>query len=211
MSSPVGRTARMSGLAVNRPIAPTTPSGASQSTTSSSAPTNSRRYWARENRNSGNRTTTTAPINGPRTVPDPPIITTSRNRMDWKNGKDSGLMKLVIDAKTAPARPARTADSAKAMVRIQTRLSPRDWPAISESRTARMARPHGLAFSLANRTIAMVVKATTNRAMSRSSKECPKAPGVGMFMIPFQPPVTSLHSAALCSTTKPNAMVTMAR
>ena len=30
-------------------------------------------------------------------------------------------------------------------------------------------------------------------------------------MIPFQPPVTSFHSAAPCSTTKPNAMVTMAR
>ena len=91
--------------------------------------------------------------------------------MDWKKGKDSGLMKLVMDANTAPARPARTADSAKAVVRIRIRSSPRDWPATSESRTARMASPHGLALSLANRTMAAVVKATTNRAMARSSKE----------------------------------------
>ena len=30
-------------------------------------------------------------------------------------------------------------------------------------------------------------------------------------MIPFQPPVTSFHSAAPCSTTNPNAMVIIAR
>ena len=30
-------------------------------------------------------------------------------------------------------------------------------------------------------------------------------------MIPFQPPVTPFHSAAPCSITKPNAMVTIAR
>ena len=30
-------------------------------------------------------------------------------------------------------------------------------------------------------------------------------------MSPFQPPVSARHSAAPCSTTNPNAMVTMAR
>ena len=35
--------------------------------------------------------------------------------------------------------------------------------------------------------------------------------GRGTFMIPFQPPVRLFISAALCSITKPNAIVTIAR
>src|SRR5215469_4791674 len=48
----------------------------------------------------------TAPISGPQTVSMPPTMTTSRNRIDWKNGNESGLMKFVADAKTPPATPA---------------------------------------------------------------------------------------------------------
>ena len=39
----------------------------------------------------------------------------------------------------------------------------------------------------------------------------PNRRGAGMPERPFQPPVSSLHSAAPCSTTKPNAIVIMAR
>ena len=91
----------------------------------------------------------TAPATGPITRSAPPIITTSRNRIDWKNGNDSGLMKLLIDANMPPASPAAAAESANAVVRISTGSSPIDWLAVSESRSARMARPHGLALSSA--------------------------------------------------------------
>ena len=131
--------------------------------------------------------------------------------MDWNKGKDSGLMKLVMTAKMDPARPVKTADRVKAMARMSTGLSPSDCPATSESRTARMAMPHGLAARRANRNTEITASAATKSAMSRSANVYPKASGTGMFIIPFQPPVSSFHSAAPCSTTKPKAMVTMAR
>ena len=88
-------------------------------------------------------------MSGPSTRSAPPIMTTSRNRIDWKNGKDSGLMKSLMAAKTPPARPATAADMANATVRISVGSRPIDWLATSESRTARMALPHGLASSRA--------------------------------------------------------------
>src|SRR5207344_2994996 len=45
---------------------------------------------------SGSSTTTQAPISGPSRRSAPPSMTTSRNRIDWKKGNDSGLMKLLI-------------------------------------------------------------------------------------------------------------------
>ena len=76
-------------------------------------------------------------------------MTTSRNRIDWKNGNDSGLMKSLMAANTPPARPATAAEMANATVRMSVGSRPIDWLATSESRTARMALPHGLASSRA--------------------------------------------------------------
>ena len=101
-------------------------------------------YSASSDRNSGSKTTMAAPMSGPKTVPAPPTITTRRNKIDWKNENELGLTNAVIGANKPPASPAAAADSAKAMVRMVTVLRPIDCPAISESRTARMARPQGL-------------------------------------------------------------------
>ena len=56
-----------------------------------------------------------------------------------------------------------------------------------------------------------VVTASTSNVVARSDMSAPNQRGAGMPEMPFQPPVNSLHSAAPCSTTKPNAMVTIAR
>ena len=111
-----------------------------------------------------------APTTGPSTVPIPPMMVTSRNRIDWRKGNDSGLMKLVREAKIAPATPVIAAERANAAARIVTGSSPSDRAASSESRTARIARPQALAFSFANSATVPIVRAAIRRAMSRSTK-----------------------------------------
>jgi hypothetical protein len=59
--------------------------------------------------------------------------------------------------------------------------------------------------------LASTVSATVRKAMPFSPMSVPNKVGAGMPDKPFQPPVRSCHSAAPCSTTKPKAMVTMAR
>ena len=54
-----------------------------------------------------------------------------------------GVTKPDSGANSAPARPAHAADTANAMVLIVTGLRPIDSAAVSESRTARIALPHG--------------------------------------------------------------------
>ena len=120
-------------------------------------------------------------------------------------------MNWVREAKIAPATPVIAAERVNAAVRIITGSSPSEREASSESRTARIALPHALASRRAKRTTVATVRRATSSATSRSMKVYPKASGRGMNMIPFQPPVTSFHSAAPCSITKPNAMVTIAR
>src|SRR6187455_2172825 len=99
-----------------------TPFGAIHSTTSSNAPTNSSRYSARKDRNSGSITVIAAPTAGPSTQPDPPTITASRNRIDCENGNESGATNIISGAKIAPANPANTADTANAAVLTLTGL-----------------------------------------------------------------------------------------
>ena len=120
------------------------PSGAIQSTTRSSAPKKSSRYSARPARNSGRSTTTAAPASGPVTVPAPPMITTSTNRIDCENPNVDGVTKPESEANRPPARPAHAADAANAAVFTVTGLSPIDSAATSESLTARIAAPHSL-------------------------------------------------------------------
>ena len=124
--------------------APTTPSGASHSTTSSSAPKKSSRYSASAARNSGSSTTIAAPTSGPATEPAPPMITTSTNRIDCENAKVDGVTKPDSAAKNAPATPAQNAEMAKAAVLMRTGSRPIDSAAISESFTARIAAPQRL-------------------------------------------------------------------
>ena len=56
-----------------------------------------------------------------------------------------------------------------------------------------------------------MVSATISNVVSRSVNSCPNTLGAGMPSNPFQPPVRPLHSTAPCSTTNPNAIVTIAR
>ena len=120
-------------------------------------------------------------------------------------------MKLLSVANRAPAMPARNADAMNATVRTTTTFKPIDWLAISASRVAHMARPHLLFLNCANSISSTVISAIAITAMPNSFSVCPKNPGRGMFITPFQPPVKSFISAALCSITKPKAIVTMAR
>ena len=81
-----------------------------------------------------------------------------------------GLTKLVSGEKNAPATPVTIAESVKAAVRTTTELRPTDPAATSESRTARMARPHGLRASRANSTTTMAVSPRTSIASARSPR-----------------------------------------
>jgi hypothetical protein len=90
---------------------PTIPSGAIHSTTSSSAPKKSRRYSASPASTSGSSTTSAAPASGPVTVPAPPMITTSTNRIDCENVNVEGVTKAESAANSAPASPAHAAKS----------------------------------------------------------------------------------------------------
>src|SRR5882672_7549416 len=126
---------------------PMMPSGAIHSTTSSNTPTNSSRYSARPDSNSGIITVTMAPTSGPSPQPAPPTMTASRNRIDCENGNESGATNIMSGAKMAPASPANIADIAKAAVLIVIGLSPTERAAASLSRTARIALPQPLAAS----------------------------------------------------------------
>ena len=123
---------------------PSTPSGASHSTTSSRLPKNSRRYSASQDSISGSNTLTTAPITGASVQPAPPTITASRNRIDCENGKLEGATNIRSGANIAPARPVSTADNAKAAVFTITGLRPIERAATSASRTATMPLPQVL-------------------------------------------------------------------
>ena len=105
-----------------RETAPTTPSGATHSTPSSSAPKNSSRYSARPASTSGSSTTIAAPTSGPATEPAPPMITTSTNRIDCEKAKVEGVTKPDSAANSAPATPAHTAEMANAAVLIADRV-----------------------------------------------------------------------------------------
>ena len=190
---------------------PAMPSGTSHSTPSRRTPKTSSRYSATRARASGRSTTTAAPSSGPTTVSTPPTMTTRRNRIDWRNEKLPGVTNAVSGEKNAPATPVASADSVNAMVRIRTVSSPIEPAAISESRTARMARPHGLRARRANSQSTAAVTTITSTASARSLNASPAIVGGGMFMSPFAPPVSPCHSTAAFSTMNPKAIVTMAR
>src|SRR5499426_2744083 len=188
-AAPVGAgssviAARVAGTAARRrpnqrAASPTMPSGAISSTASSSAPKKSRRYSARPARTSGSATTTAAPTSGPVTVPAPPIITTSTNRIDCENENVDGVTKPDSGANSAPASPAQAAETANATVFTATGFSPIDSAAVSESFTARIAAPQSL---FASRHEAPRRTAVTTIAMSatpRSPKASPSTDGDG--------------------------------
>src|SRR3984893_13919232 len=112
------------------------PSGASQSTTSSSTPKNSRRYSARLDSSSGNTTVIAAPTAGPSTQPAPPTTQANKNRIDCENGNESGATNASSDAKMPPEMPAKAADSMNAAALTLTGLSPIERAATSAARTA---------------------------------------------------------------------------
>ena len=187
------------------------PSGASHRTNSISAPKNSSRYSASPASASGSSTTMAAPTSGPLTVPAPPTITTSTNRIDCMKAKVEGVTKPDSGAKRAPARPAQAADSAKASVLMATGFRPTDSAATSESFTARIAEPQEERCSRQKPSTSSAHSAIASSATPRSPNLVPNASMVGTPMMPFWPPVTVFHSAAPFSTTKPKAMVTIAR
>ena len=67
--------------------------------------------------------------------------------MDCENGNVSGVTNIISGAKIAPASPAKTAESAKAMVLTATALRPTERAAVSLSRTATIALPQALVAS----------------------------------------------------------------
>ncbi len=87
---------------------------------------------------------------GPSTRSAPPIMTTSRNRIDWKNGKRLRADEVAHGGEHAAGEARRPPPRARRpTVRISVGSRPIDWLATSASRTARMALPHGLASSRA--------------------------------------------------------------
>ena len=130
---------------------------------------------------------------GPSTRSAPPIITTSRNRIDWKNGKDSGLMKLLIEANMPPASPASRRRDARTPrcgsasdrgrstgSRLRNRAPPA-WPL-----------PHGLALEPGiqpERRSAVSSSDQNGDARARRTR-APSRLGAGMPIRPFQPPVS---------------------
>ena len=146
------RGLRRRGARAARPACRCTPSGASHSTTSSSAPKKSSRYSARlrEQLRQHDDDDRRRPA-GPSVQPAPPTITTSTNRIDCENGNESGVTKPNSGANSAPARPANSAERAKATVLTTTGLrpmtrrrprspSPRASPAPRRSRARRWKR-----------------------------------------------------------------------
>ncbi|MNQ91371.1 hypothetical protein D3C85_1067480 [compost metagenome] len=129
------------GLIQRRARAPSSPLGAIHSTNSSSTEKISNRYSAKSDSSSGTSTISSAPTSGPNSIPLPPTITASTNRMDWENGKDSGLMNISKGASKLPASPVNAADRANARVLLMTGLKPSERAAISDAFTARMALP----------------------------------------------------------------------
>ena len=195
----------------NRASAPTTPSGAIHSTASISPPKKSSRYSARPASTSGSSTTMAAPTSGPATEPAPPMTTASTKRIDCEKAKVDGVTKPESGAKSAPAAPAHTAEMANAAALIATGSRPIDSAAVSVSRTARIAAPHRLRASRQKPKVTTAARTMLRMATPRSPIAAFPMPGCAIPMIPFWPPVTLRHSTARCSTTKPKAMVTIAR
>ena len=139
------------------------------------------------------------------------MTTTSTNRIDWKNVNVLGATNVVALAKNEPATPASTADTVNASVRIASGLTPIAPAAVSESRTARIASPQPLCASRLYNASATTISRIAATAMPRSPIDQPASDGYGTFIRPFWPPVTLSHSTAVNSTTKPNAIVTIAR
>ena len=121
------------------------------------------------------------------------------------------MTKPESGANSAPARPAQAAESVKASVFTATGLSPTDSAATSESFTARIAAPQEERARRVKAKSTSAQAAMASSATPRSPRSVPKTWGEGTPMIPFWPPVSPRHSAAAFSTTKPKAMVTMAR
>ena len=131
--------------------------------------------------------------------------------MDCENANVEGVTNPDRGANRPPASPAHTAEMAKAAAFIVTGLSPTDSAAVSESLTARMARPSGLIVSFQYIHVARAASARPAMATPRSPMLTPKAVSGGTPMMPFCPPVRPRHSTAPCSTMKPKAMVIIAR
>ena len=107
--------------------------------------------------------------------------------------------------------PASTAEIVNATVRTVSGLTASDAAATSESRTARIARPHALRARRLYSTSTIPMSAIATSAMPRSPSDSEPTAGYGMFIRPFWPPVSPSHSTTLYSTTNPNAIVTIAR
>ena len=142
----------------------------------------------------------------------PPTITTSRNRIDWKNGKDSGLTKSLIeredDARDAGQRPPRCVN---ATVRIEQsdrgRSTARDL-GIAHGAHREAPRARGEPGVEPEASAASAAGPARDLALGELAADQAR---VGMPIRPFQPPVRRSHSTAPYSTMKPKAIVTMAR
>ena len=75
-------------------------------------------------------------------------MTTSTNSSDCENAKVDGVTKPDSGANSPPAMPAQAADAANANTLTHRGSRPIDSAAVSESFTARMARPQAPALSL---------------------------------------------------------------
>ena len=84
---------------------------------------------------------TAAPINGPQSVPMPPMMTMARTRIDWVNRKVFGNTAPCSAANSEPANPENEAPMANAQSFAEVVLMPTAEAAISSSRTATQARP----------------------------------------------------------------------
>ena len=113
--------------------------------------------------------------------------------------------------RTSRRRPRAPPIRVNASVRIARGLTPIAPAAVSESRTARIASPQPLCASRLYNASATIMSRIAVTAMPRSPIDQPASEGYGTFIRPFWPPVTLSHSTAVNSTTKPKAIVTIAR
>ena len=116
-------------------------------------------------------------------------MTASRNRIDCENGNESGATNISSGAKIPPARPVKTAESAKAAVLTITGLRPIERAASSASRTATMRHAPAAVGEAVKSVERCARERTASIAISRSAKISAPIDGGWMPIRPFEPPV----------------------
>ena len=177
---------------------PTTPSGASHSTTSSSAPKNSSRYSARPDSSSGRTTLTDAPTTGPKrpagAADDDGEQEQDRLRERKRIRRDEHQQRREDPAGEAGEHRREREGRGLDDHRIEADRACRDLGVAH--------RHHGLAPAAAGEAVEGVERApasTTARiAIPRSAKISAPIDGGGMPIRPFAPPVRSRHSIVPC-------------